>query len=228
MSMRYRFARLPHSLIARTSGARNNAATKSAIARIQQGDAIDTSCFKSFHDNTVERVRIGCINGTEWGVVVYDAGGNPIFMTTQQTSARALSVQSTNSTSLVTSTELQLPILANATYLVKANIVFQSDKTSRGIGLALNGPASPVTVAYRTLVAASPAAGTQAFLTGYNSAVDGNGVPAADVSHFGTLDGIVANGPNAGTLSLRFRSANNDAIVSIRPGSLIEAQIIIP
>lgn len=59
----------------RTTGALNSVAAPSAAAQQAATVQMDTSQFKSYHDGTVERVRIGAQTDLSFGIKIYNSAG---------------------------------------------------------------------------------------------------------------------------------------------------------
>lgn len=73
---RYRFAHETNgSGVNRTTGARNSVANQDIASRIQSTDAQATGAYRSWHDGTRERVRVGKMPDGKYGIRVWTSGG---------------------------------------------------------------------------------------------------------------------------------------------------------
>lgn len=73
---RYRFAHdMNGSGVNRTTGARNSVANQDIASRIQSTDAQATGAYRSWHDGTRERVRVGKQSDGKYGIRIWTSGG---------------------------------------------------------------------------------------------------------------------------------------------------------
>jgi len=113
----------------------------------------------------------------------------------------------------------------------RAVLVYRANATTTGIRLAVNGPSSPTVLAYRTSTSRTNAAQSAAGATDnettyvaqtYDQPAADSGVAAAATDYLATIEGVIQNGGNAGTLAMRFASevaiANG---ITLRPGSFV-------
>lgn len=111
----------------------------------------------------------------------------------------------------------------------KALLVYRANATTTGIRLGVNGPAAPAVLAYRVSSSRANAAASAAGAVDneatfvaqtYDAPAADSGVAAANTDYIATIEGVIQNGPNAGTLAMRFASevavANG---ITLRPGS---------
>jgi hypothetical protein len=122
-------------------------------------------------------------------------------------------------TSFADITGLSLPMMAGTLYQFEGLIIFQSSATNRGMGLALNGPASPSFVLIRTEIATSLTGVTNGMQRAYDTGVATTTVDAANSNVIAKCYGFVSNGVNAGNLILRFNSSNTAGIPVVQAGS---------
>lgn len=125
-------------------------------------------------------------------------------------------------------TGLSFAVSSGSNYRFHANIVYISAATTTGLGLGINGPASPTLVSYLSQLPVT--AGATPLNTnlgaGIATAYDGGGCSAttpstATTGWAATLDGLVR--PSAsGTATLRFASEVNGSAVTIKAGSTLE------
>lgn len=117
--------------------------------------------------------------------------------------------------------DLSFPVAAGATYSFRFSLRFTSALATTGLALALNGPAGFTFLAAVVDMATSATARQHGSITAYETPVVGTGSAAAaplPAYVYGTL----VNGPNAGTLQLRFRSEVNGSAVNVLRGSFAE------
>lgn len=74
MSIRYTYS-VVASARPRSTGALDSAAAPAPQAAAAQTRIMDTSQFKSYHDGTVERVRIGAQTDGSFGIKIYNSAG---------------------------------------------------------------------------------------------------------------------------------------------------------
>jgi hypothetical protein len=118
--------------------------------------------------------------------------------------ARKTADQSTTSASFVNVNDLSFPVEADATYSFRFVVLFNTG-TSDALHLAVNGPASPAALRVGCVLPGS----TTAFAFGSVSAYDTsffNMGTAANAPRMAIVEGVLVNGPNAGTFALRFRT----------------------
>lgn len=131
---------------------------------------------------------------------------------------RLASQQTTTSTTLVNCTGLSVSVEANTTYQIEGFIGFQSALATCGIFLSLNGPSSPTEIAYNiNIPTASNAIGNRV-MAAYDAGSAVADVPTINTTYFALLNGLLVNGPNAGTLIVRFASETGST-VRIQAGS---------
>jgi hypothetical protein len=124
----------------------------------------------------------------------------------------------TTGTALVNTTNLGLTLSANTTYTFNYFILFQSAAANTGIGLAVNGPASPSLISYSVH---TPQAGdnTSAMFSGWGTALDdtvlATGTPTANTTFVARIHGVISTGASGGTLLPRFRSELNGTTVRV-------------
>ena len=132
--------------------------------------------------------------------------------------------------SLIDITGLQCPLAANRTYSVNCHIQYTTNVNTTGIGLAINGPASPTSVAGRiTMCDATVDCMTAAVnnyidqhVNAYDTALVGSANAGTSTNiHGAMMDFIIVNGANAGTFSARVRSevTTGGANVTVKAGS---------
>lgn len=119
--------------------------------------------------------------------------------------------RTTTSTSMADVTDLTTSISASTDYYYRFVIFWTTNATSDGMGLAVNGPASPTAVSFGAFMNAQ---NNSNFFGGSSQTADSpitsNVGPGATV-RMAILEGIWQNGVNAGTLALRFRSEVGNA-----------------
>jgi hypothetical protein len=127
-----------------------------------------------------------------------------------------LTADRTNSTTTYADvTDLGFSVAASTNYEVVCSVVYQTAATTTGIGLALNGPASPGLAAGQFVTnTAATTTGSMTF-NAYNGGTATTGVQTASSNTYGTFRAYFRNGTTAGTLQLRFKSevAASNAIV---------------
>lgn len=121
-------------------------------------------------------------------------------------------------------TDLVIPISANQRLVVKCYVVYSANATTTGIGVGWTGPGSPVLASGQMVVGL-----TSATIGG--TTVQGNdtgGVTTASVALTGnlaTFRGIWINGPNAGSIQMRFKAEVAIAnAITAQPNSVCSSQ----
>jgi hypothetical protein len=122
---------------------------------------------------------------------------------------------------LQTASGLTLAVAANTTYTFSYYILFQSAATTTGMGLAVNTPAG-ATISY-TAVIPTALDGTAASWTGWGTSASdtvlATATPAINTTYVAHIYGVVANGANAGNLSLQYRSEVSGSTVTVKASS---------
>ncbi len=140
---------------------------------------------------------------------------------------QAVAVKTADQISTVTGhadvTDLQFAIAASTVYSFEFFVVFQTAATTTGIDLSINGPASPTDVTWYDQIMLSGAAGTAGVETKAQIALDAThitaSIDAANTNRCAVLRGMIRNGVNAGTLTLRFATEVGASSVTIKQGS---------
>ncbi len=121
-------------------------------------------------------------------------------------------------TSYADVTGLNFAVAANMNYEVKCSIIYRSAATNTGIGIALNGPATPTLVAGQFTSNSTATAFNGRSFNAYNGTGKTGGVQTANADTYGLFSAYFRNGANAGTLTLRFASETTTT-VTVRAGS---------
>jgi hypothetical protein len=127
----------------------------------------------------------------------------------------------TGSTTMQSVTGLSFAVSSAAVYQFEFLVGWQTTSSAAGIALGINGPASPLLLAYGW--AASTGFGpvvTASHRTFGAQTVPTAGSSAANVDMVGTLSGVLRTGANAGTLQLQYASEVAGSTVSVRAGSV--------
>ncbi len=130
------------------------------------------------------------------------------------------STQTTTSTTLVDCTGLSVSVAANSTYQIEGFILFQSTNATNGVGVSLNGPASPTEIAFNTALARSGSS-VVSNAKAYDEFTVMPDVSIANTTYLAVMNGALVNGANAGTLKVRFASETGGATAKIMAGSSI-------
>jgi len=114
---------------------------------------------------------------------------------------------------------LTFPIEANKKYGFEFQIQAYTDQTTTGIDVAVNGPASPVSIRYT-----QPRFGATGVVTSIATAYDndtasGTGPTAGTPGRVFTVSGVIENGINAGTLAARIKREAVGTGPVVMPGS---------
>ena len=128
----------------------------------------------------------------------------------------------TNSTTSFTNvTGLSFSIAANSTYWFKFVVAAQTPATTTGYTLACTGPTSPTTFTYITQVATTSTAQGDQFGNGDDATATATpSVTAANTKYYSTVEGLLKNAGNSGTLMLRGKSEVSSSALTIKTGSL--------
>lgn len=116
-------------------------------------------------------------------------------------------------------TGLTFAVAANKDYEIKCSIIYRSALTTTGIGIALNGPASPTLVAGQFTSNSTATAFNGRSFNAYNGTGKTTGVQVANTDTYGLFNAYFRNGATAGTLALRYASEIGGSSVTIRTGS---------
>jgi hypothetical protein len=132
--------------------------------------------------------------------------------------------QSFSATTFADVTGMGFAIVAAGVYEVEYDIIFRSATVTVGVGVGLNGPASPVSVNGTVIIEGQRGVQTagaefSAGFTAYDSATPlSTAVEATGTDYVARLSALIENGANAGTLALRWRSETATA-TTVEAGS---------
>lgn len=115
-------------------------------------------------------------------------------------------------------TGMNFTVAANRNYELKCSIIYRSAATTTGIGIALNGPASPTLVAGQFTSNSTATALNGRSFNAYNGTGKTTGVTTANADTYGLFNAYFRNGTTAGTLTLRF-AGETTTTVTIRAGT---------
>lgn len=136
------------------------------------------------------------------------------------------STQTTTSATLVDCTGLSVSVDASSTYQIEGFILFQSANVNNGVGVSLNGPASPTEIAFNIQLARTALINFNSNAKAYNEFAIMPDVGTANTTYFALMNGTLVNGANAGTLQVRFASENAGTTVRIVAGSSLRLRKI--
>lgn len=127
----------------------------------------------------------------------------------------------TGSTTMQSVTGLTFSVSSASVYRFEFIVAVVSSVLTCGVGLGLNGPASPLLLAYEWMVSTGLGGG----LVKTNRSFGVQTVPSlatdsTSASQYGYLGGVCRTGANAGTLQLQFASEVAGSTVSVRAGSV--------
>lgn len=125
----------------------------------------------------------------------------------------------TTSTAYSDVTDLGFAVDANTNYELVCHLIYRSAATNTGIGVAVNGPASPAVVAGQFISNSTATALNGRSFNAYNGTGKTTGVQTANANIFGMFRAYFQNGANAGTLQLRYSSEVNGTGVTIMANS---------
>lgn len=121
-------------------------------------------------------------------------------------------------TSLANVTDMGFPVEANANYAFEFYLICDSDATTTGIDVSLNGPASPTNIDYLTTYWTSATAFTTVGAVAYQNDTASTASNGTSRRIF-TVFGILRNGANAGTLIPQAKRENVGTGPNVRAGS---------
>lgn len=131
--------------------------------------------------------------------------------------------QTASVTALADVTDLAFSVAASTDYAFDFWIAYQTDATTTGIGLAINGPASPTLVSYTADISGFAGDSGNSTYHGMGTALDdaivSGSVANAATIYVARLWGLLRNGATAGTLALRVRSEIGGSVVTVHQGS---------
>lgn len=134
-----------------------------------------------------------------------------------------LAADVTNSTTtLVNVTGLTLPLAANSTYQVDAQVMFQTAATTTGIRLTQTVPAGATVVAQWN-TPTSLTAGTTANQRAADAGAATTAIDTANANTLATASLLVITGATAGSLQIRFASEVAASNAVIKAGSNLVA-----
>lgn len=113
---------------------------------------------------------------------------------------------------------LSFPVAANKAYAFEFHILIDSDATTTGIDVAVNGPSSPTSIEYEQVYWSTANARTERHGSTYDNdtaSTTSNGTAA----RWYLVRGILRNGANAGTLAARAKREAVGSGPNARTGS---------
>jgi hypothetical protein len=117
-------------------------------------------------------------------------------------------------------TGLSFALAANTRYAFTFWVPFTSAATTTGIGIALNGPASPTLFVAHGTTPTTLSAASQNGMRAYDTAgVITPSVDTQDVPLLAILHGVIETGASGGTLVVRFRSEVAASAVTVKAGA---------
>lgn len=119
-------------------------------------------------------------------------------------------------------TGLSFPVTSGETYAFRALILFAAAATTTGGRIAVNGPAAPMLLAYRSIWPLS--GGTEQFnagLNGYDLPAAAAASSAATAANVAIIEGFIRPSVD-GTVTLRFASEVAGSAITIKKGSVLE------
>lgn len=134
----------------------------------------------------------------------------------------------TAGTGVINVAGMSLSVLANTTYFFEIYVLFRTAATTTGIGLGFTLPAgSTPTYTAEIPFAADGAGGAfQGWGTRSGDMILSTGVQEINNDYLAKVYGILRNGPNAGNLTLRYRSEIQGSQATIRAGTYGKFQTI--
>ena len=167
-------------------------------------DAIDGNDYELHKSTLLPGERLGYDEGVGW----FKTG--PGFDVVEY--VRKSAQQSFSATSFADVTGMGFAVAANAVYEIEYDIQFRSATVTVGVGLAINGPASPTSVQGTVLIIGAQAAGalTDIFSAGFVAYDTPNlttlTTNSTSVTYAARLSCLLENGGTAGTIIPRWRS----------------------
>lgn len=130
--------------------------------------------------------------------------------------------QTSSSTSYADVTGLTASVAANTTYVFEAYIIWQSSGSPEGIGLAVNGPASPTLLVSHAVV--NVTASTYQYITvatAYDTGVLASSGAGA-TNRAAHVRGVITTGASSGTFAIRYRAETGGAnSATVKTGSTL-------
>ena len=127
--------------------------------------------------------------------------------------------QTSTSDALADVTELTFSVSANKTYYFEFHVLTQATATGYGLMLSVNGPSSPTDLAFDVIIPQTTRSRVQYSGRAYDGTTQSASIDTANDSTYNSVRGILLNGANAGSLTLRFRCEGAGQEISIRTGS---------
>jgi len=154
--------------------------------------------------------------------------GATVELFTPAATVRLTADRVNDTTSFADATGLSFAVAANKDYFFDALVLFKTVATTTGLALSMNGPASPTSF---SLMGQLPNSATDYtvvkhfYVRAYDTPTDvGVGAVGADLVNCTSLKGILRNGANAGTLTVRFKSEVAGSAITICIGSILRWQ----
>jgi hypothetical protein len=166
--------------------------------------------------------RVACLLYTS-GTIAYTLTSAPLITPTGTTTISQFAHVDVETGSLGSSfvdvPGLTFPIEANKKYAFEFQIQAYTDQTTTGIDVAVNGPASPISIRYTQPRFGATGVVTSVATVYDNDTASGTGPTAGTPGRVFTVFGIIENGPNAGTLAARIKREAVGTGPVVMPGS---------
>lgn len=193
---------------------RNSAITTSLVRIDTNGDLIEV-VFSDALSAGEKTILDGDITGPAGGLIAAHDNTLPTFRKTADQSV-------SNSTTLVSDSELKFIVTTNEKLDFKFVVFFNLAGTASGIKLAVNAPAG--TVYFRTAIGIFNA-NIGSFASSALKITPDDPISivlASTGNHYAIIEGCLENGPNIGYVGLRFAQNQSDNnAVTIKKGSLV-------
>lgn len=135
--------------------------------------------------------------------------------------------QTFSATSLADVTGLGFALLANATYEIEWDIIWQTATVTVGVGCAVNGPASPTSIQGTALIVGGNPATTIGDIASlgfvaYDTGPVTTSAAAITTNYMARINCVIANGGTAGTIIPRWKSetATNTTVKTGSTGTI--------
>jgi hypothetical protein len=128
----------------------------------------------------------------------------------------------TNSTTtMVSITQLAIPVLANTQYVMDFTVIFQSAVTTTGIQFGFTGPASPTSVLIVSETQLTDTTWQVATARAFGNLTASTGVTTININYLARIKLLLVNGANAGTVQIQFASEVAATAVLVKRGSMV-------
>lgn len=144
----------------------------------------------------------------------------------KETIVRLASDVTTSSTSYVDITGLSFSAAASTNYVINACLLVQTSDATVGLGISINGPASPTNLVFMSRIGTGVGGASLRNGRAYDTGTANAGLDVANVNYAAAFTAILRNGSNTGTVILRLKAEAGTATVRVMTHSAMGYRVV--